>query len=317
MSNIIREKRRVVPSTRVRAFEVRDLDYPHYTWADWKKAIAKDSNAVSQIFDNKNKVLDEAMELMARFQVGEEEAWDSMRWYKQDLGTSGTAPAATDVGVIMPLFRKGFSEHIRTARELVSNTFFTAADFLSATTTVATVTSTTIFTLTSATGFKIGDMIRVGLTSGYEYRTIQNLVGVTVTLDSALSVAPSVADTIDQVVEEAGFVGSKAANYTTGTVTATNGSPTITGSGTAWLANVGPGDKILVRALSSSNRTFYEVLSVDSDTQITLTSNFAETTGSGLTYILRGIPFNRVNGIRHVKIARGIVLENSWTMGGS
>lgn len=69
-------------------------------------------------------------------------------------------------------------------------------------------------------------------------------------------------------------------SYSTGTVTLTQGSTAVTGSGTSWLANVTAGDYIKL----SSSGTFYEVLTVNSDTSITLTTSYAETTASGASY---------------------------------
>lgn len=58
-----------------------------------------------------------------------------------------------------------------------------------------------------------------------------------------------------------------AADYTAGTVTVASGSTSVTGTGTAWKANNrGRGDRITIGANS------YVILSVDSDTQITLAS---------------------------------------------
>lgn len=55
--------------------------------------------------------------------------------------------------------------------------------------------------------------------------------------------------------------------YSTGTVTGSQNSQILTGSGTSWLANIYPGDLVAIGANS------YNVLSVDSDTQITLYNN--------------------------------------------
>jgi hypothetical protein len=54
--------------------------------------------------------------------------------------------------------------------------------------------------------------------------------------------------------------------YTTGTVSGTTGLVTLTGVGTSWLANVTPGDEILINGDTNS----YKVYSVDSNTSITL-----------------------------------------------
>lgn len=75
--------------------------------------------------------------------------------------------------------------------------------------------------------------------------------------------------------------------YTTGTLTATKGSITITGSGTAWnttndfsVANMRTGGKIRINGGSE----VYEVSSVASDTSAALTSKFTQTTVTGASY---------------------------------
>jgi hypothetical protein len=66
-----------------------------------------------------------------------------------------------------------------------------------------------------------------------------------------------------------------AVDYTTGSVAATNGSTIVTGAGTAWQsANRGRGDRIQIDV------TNYTILSVNSETQLTLTSPFLGITGS-------------------------------------
>jgi hypothetical protein len=83
--------------------------------------------------------------------------------------------------------------------------------------------------------------------------------------------------------------------YETGTVAVTNGSPVITGTGTAWSTNAKEGDLILIGATGKtflddtglSGTGWVEVLSVDSDTQITLTTSPAWATSSGQAYTLR------------------------------
>ena len=65
------------------------------------------------------------------------------------------------------------------------------------------------------------------------------------------------------------------------TVTATNGSATVTGSGTAWkTANRGRGDRIRI------DGTDYTILWINSATELILTSSFTGTTGSGKTYTI-------------------------------
>jgi len=76
--------------------------------------------------------------------------------------------------------------------------------------------------------------------------------------------------------------------YKTGTLTATVGSTTITGSGTAWntnndfsVANMRAGGKIRINA----GNEIYEISSVASDTSATLTSKFTQTTVAGASYV--------------------------------
>ena len=54
--------------------------------------------------------------------------------------------------------------------------------------------------------------------------------------------------------------------YTTGTLSGTINTVTLTGVGTAWLANVSPGDSLVI----GTDTNTYTVFKVDSDTQITL-----------------------------------------------
>jgi len=70
--------------------------------------------------------------------------------------------------------------------------------------------------------------------------------------------------------------------YQTGTVNVTNGSNVVTGSGTAWDVNVAAGDLFKV----SGEAAIYEIASVDSATQITLTANYAGATNTGLSYAI-------------------------------
>ena len=69
-------------------------------------------------------------------------------------------------------------------------------------------------------------------------------------------------------------------NFTiTGTLTATNGSPTITGSGTSFASQLTFGDYITLSGVS------YQVQSVASNTSLTLASNYSGTTSSSLTSV--------------------------------
>lgn len=72
--------------------------------------------------------------------------------------------------------------------------------------------------------------------------------------------------------------------YAVGTVTVTNGSPTVTGSGTSWLDR-----RIAATQLfKGPDGAFYPIQSVNSNTSITLTTNYAgATAGPGASYTIR------------------------------
>jgi len=70
--------------------------------------------------------------------------------------------------------------------------------------------------------------------------------------------------------------------YSTGLASVTNGSATVTGSNTLWLANVTAGDSFTV----AGDGVMYDVASVDSDTQVTLSVAYAGVTASGVVYAI-------------------------------
>ena len=67
------------------------------------------------------------------------------------------------------------------------------------------------------------------------------------------------------------------AQYKIGTVNVTNGSAVVTGNGTLWLSNISVLDIFVVRDIVAN----YTILTVDSNTQITLSTNY---TGATATY---------------------------------
>jgi len=68
--------------------------------------------------------------------------------------------------------------------------------------------------------------------------------------------------------------------YKTGTASVTNGSAVVTGSGTAWLANVSIGDGFVIAGIPAP----YTVSAVGTDTQITLSAPWAGASASGSVY---------------------------------
>ncbi|MEO1892518.1 MAG: hypothetical protein ABGX84_06875 [Alcanivorax sp.] len=81
------------------------------------------------------------------------------------------------------------------------------------------------------------------------------------------------------------------AQYRTGTVSVVQDSPVVTGTGTAWLANVSAGDSFVM----AGTGVVYDIASVDSDTQLTLTVPYKGADRSGAYAVQRdftadGIP---------------------------
>lgn len=105
------------------------------------------------------------------------------------------------------------------------------------------------------------------------------------------------------------------APYLTGTVTCTNGSAAVVGSGTLWLTGTAP--IVIGRRMSlggSSQR--YTITAVNSDTSITTDYSFDGTTASGLTYNIYGqeeynlpIQTNKEAILQHEKLGYPYVLQ--------
>jgi hypothetical protein len=87
-------------------------------------------------------------------------------------------------------------------------------------------------------------------------------------------------------VKVAAFGGSKkTSNYSTGTVTLTQGSFTVTGSGTSWLANADAG-MIFRRDPGAGTTRLVGVQSVESNTSLTLSTPWSGDNYSGVAYTL-------------------------------
>lgn len=87
---------------------------------------------------------------------------------------------------------------------------------------------------------------------------------------------------------------------TAGTISATNGSATVTGSGTAF-NNLSPGDWISLRCM------FYQILSIASDTSLQITAPYQGDTFSGESYVGQAM----VVGV----LLRNIIVTGSTTYG--
>lgn len=105
--------------------------------------------------------------------------------------------------------------------------------------------------------------------------------------------------------------------YVTGTVDVTNGSATVTGAGTSWDSNLKAGDFISIGSTTERSRTatWYEVETVDSDTQLTLTDVYAEATASGQVYTARMVFTGDVNSTFHTETFFGATALTSGSDG--
>lgn len=79
------------------------------------------------------------------------------------------------------------------------------------------------------------------------------------------------------------YLGDWSARYSTGTITVTKDSATVTGSGTSW-------GSITTDYALLLNGKWYDIKSQDSATQITLTAPYSDETNSGQSYAL--VPFS-------------------------
>ena len=79
--------------------------------------------------------------------------------------------------------------------------------------------------------------------------------------------------------------------YNTGTVSVTNGSPNVTGSGTTWLVNAYVGQLFV-----STDGVRYTVSSVTDNTHLVLTANYGGSTLSGQSYSFRQLRYT-ANGV--------------------
>ena len=82
--------------------------------------------------------------------------------------------------------------------------------------------------------------------------------------------------------------------YMVGTIAVTNGSTTVTGSGTAWSSNLVAGDFIIF------NGNSYKIASVDSDTSLTIDITYTGKSESGISY--KAGTFKNNIHIKNVKI---------------
>lgn len=96
-----------------------------------------------------------------------------------------------------------------------------------------------------------------------------------------------------------GYFTTKAP-YTTGTVAVTNGSTTVTGTGTAFTTGTNAAVDEVIRVGTDSS--YYRIASVDTATQLTLRSAYAGDTASGASYRISADEYNLARGVDWLKL---------------
>lgn len=85
--------------------------------------------------------------------------------------------------------------------EVAIASLFGLTDGNTASTTMTSVTSAKIFTVSDVTGFAVGHRVRITIAGfGLEDRKIIDITGNIITLDTSLTVEPSIGDKVDQLI---------------------------------------------------------------------------------------------------------------------
>lgn len=159
-----------------------------------------------------------------------------------------------------------------------------------------------------------GVMTAITLGSGISL-TAANVIDWTVTNNTLLVVDD------DHRIQK--YRGSTNANYSTGTLSVTNGDATVTGSGTAWntITNVEAGEYIQL-----PDSKWYKIISVASDTSLEIEIDYQGATLAGQSYVIS--PWGEVQGkLSSATVPSGLVrpepksienhIDRIWTLDGN
>lgn len=127
-----------------------------------------------------------------------------------------------------------------------------------------------------------GAMTSITFASGVEL-DVSNFIDYTVTNDTLL-----VVDGDNRIKK---YRGSTNSNYSTGTITVTNGSPTITGSSTVWATST---NAEIGEYIQLPDSKWYKITAITSNTSITIEVNYQGSTLSGQSYVIS--PWGEVQG---------------------
>lgn len=138
-----------------------------------------------------------------------------------EIGTGKDTPVNTQSTLVLPKFRKLIVQAYRDTTNAVFKTFYNGTQANTYATTVLTGTSTTQFTVPSGQGanFSNGQQIQVTISGTPYERTINTVVGDTITLTSALPSIPATSNPVEQLLCELALFGGALATSTNGTGT--------------------------------------------------------------------------------------------------
>ena len=128
-----------------------------------------------------------------------------------------------------------------------------------------------------------GAMTQITLGSGVSLDA-DNYIDYTITAENTLLVV----DGFNYIQK---YRGSTNANYTTGTISVTNGSAGVTGSGTLWNTST---NAEVNEYIKLPDGKWYKITAIGSDTSITIEKNYAGSTLSGQNYTIS--PWGEVQG---------------------
>lgn len=131
-----------------------------------------------------------------------------------------------------------------------------------------------------------------------------------ITLGSGVSLDQSLDWTVSNgtllVVDGSNYIqkyrGSTKSNYSTGTISVTNGSEVVTGSGTTWTGNTEVGEYIKL-----PNNKWYKITNVTGNTTLSVEVEYQGSTVSGQTYIVS--PWGEVQGKLNSALTPGTLVR--------
>jgi hypothetical protein len=248
------------------------------------------------IFEKPNMIMNDGVSILSRLFSGALTTRDLKGFSRIAIGSSNLSSQQNAKTLFSELRRMDFTggEEATVNRTEIRVSYLDES-YTTASMTINTTSSLNTFTVNSTVTnehlkVQAGDVLKIGLPSGNVFYTVASISGLTITLSLPLPVLPLAGTTVEQTINEVGLFTSESAAYSTGTVNVSSGSTIVTGVGTNWNStNTKAGDSIRL----SDSRKFYEILSVDSPTSITLVTPYLEATQTSRPYLFNGVMFGR------------------------